>query len=160
MPVLYACIISAVLLRDRPLFNSNPVTFTALNIRQASIYCDGPTPRWPSVQALQPWCPEKATFPTSVCACSIVFANKFVFKVLKFQFVYMLTLLHVLTTVMGMRLFAYLGFYKPKRLPLWPMLAISAAFVGYIVGWNLALEVTLLSALQCASSEPRTLHSL
>lgn len=76
--------------------------------------------------------------------CSIVFANKTVFSVLGFQFVYTLTLLHVLTTLGGMHLFAILGLYEPKKLPFRPLLSLSAAFVGYIVFWNLALKVHLL----------------
>ncbi len=74
--------------------------------------------------------------------CSIVFANKTVFSVLGFQFVYTLTLLHVVTTLAGMQLFALLGFYERKKLPFRPLLSLSAAFVGYIVFWNIALQVT------------------
>ena len=76
--------------------------------------------------------------------CSIVFANKTVFTVLNFHFVYTLTLLHVLTTLAGMRLFAALGFYEKKPLPVRPLLSLSASFVGYIVFWNLSLQVGCL----------------
>jgi len=61
--------------------------------------------------------------------------------VLNFHFVYTLTLLHVLTTLLGMRLFAALGFYEKKALPIRPLLSLSASFVGYIVFWNLSLQV-------------------
>jgi hypothetical protein len=77
-------------------------------------------------------------------ACSIVFANKTVFTVMGFKFVYTLTLLHVLTTLVGMRLFAALGFYERKALPVRPLLSLSASFVGYIVFWNLSLQVCLM----------------
>ncbi len=72
--------------------------------------------------------------------CSIVFANKMVFTVFSFRFVYTLTLLHVLTTLLGMRLFAAFGFYEKKALPIRPLLSLSASFVGYIVFWNLSLQ--------------------
>ena len=73
--------------------------------------------------------------------CSIVFANKTVFTVLDFHFVYTLTLLHVLTTLGGMLLFAALGFYERKPLPVRSLLSLAASFVGYIVFWNLSLQV-------------------
>jgi hypothetical protein len=75
------------------------------------------------------------------CLCSIVFANKTVFTVLNFRFVYTLTLLHVVTTLLGMRIFAALGFYERRPLPIRPLLSLSASFVGYIVFWNLSLQV-------------------
>lgn len=81
-------------------------------------------------------------------ATSIVFANKTVFSVLGFQFVYTLTLLHVLTTLAGMHLFALLGFYERKKLPFRPLLSLSAAFVGYIVFWNIALQVNTVGFYQ------------
>lgn len=64
-----------------------------------------------------------------------------VFSVLGFKFVYALTLSHVLTTLAGMRIFAMIGLYEPKALPFRPLLSLSAAFVGYIVFWNIALQV-------------------
>lgn len=88
----------------------------------------------------------------SVC-CSIVFANKIVLSVLRFRFVYSLTLLHVVTTLLGLRCFAALGLFARKELPLRPLLTLSGAFVGYIVFWNLSLQVRHTSrprlALQC-----------
>lgn len=77
--------------------------------------------------------------------CSIVFANKTVFSVLNFRFVYALTLVHVLTTLLGMHLFAAMGLYERKRLPIKPLLSLAAAFVGYIVFWNVSLKVSPLS---------------
>lgn len=81
------------------------------------------------------------SYPKCPLTCSIVFANKTVFSVLGFHFVYTLTLLHVLTTLVGMQVFAMLGFYERKKLPFRPLLSLSAAFVGYIVFWNIALQV-------------------
>ena len=74
--------------------------------------------------------------------CSIVFANKAVLTIINFRFVYALTLLHVLTTLAGMMAFAAAGLYEKKKLPLRPLISLSAAFVGYIVFWNISLKVT------------------
>lgn len=73
--------------------------------------------------------------------CSIVFANKAVLTIINFRFVYALTLLHVLTTVFGMLVFAWMGLYERKKLPLQPLVSLSIAFVGYIVFWNISLQV-------------------
>ena len=62
---------------------------------------------------------------------------------LHFRFVYFLTLLHVLFTVLGMHCFAAAGMYQKKALPVRPLLALSLAFVGYIVMWNVSLQVWL-----------------
>lgn len=79
---------------------------------------------------------------SQVVCCSIVFANKTVLTVLNFRFVYALTLVHVLTTLVGLRIFAALGFFERKPLPVRPLLSLAAAFVGYIVFWNVSLQVT------------------
>ena len=70
-----------------------------------------------------------------------MFANKIVLSVLQFQFVYSLTLLHVVTTILGLQAFALFGLFERKLLPLRPLLTLSGAFVGYIVFWNLSLQV-------------------
>ena len=64
--------------------------------------------------------------------------------VLQFRFVYALTLMHVLTTLVGLRLFAAMGFYEKRPLPIRPLLLLCASFVGYIVFWNLSLQVANL----------------
>ena len=50
-------------------------------------------------------------------ATGIVFANKAVLSVYGFEFTTALTLLHTLTTVLGMTLFCHLGFFSPKVVP-------------------------------------------
>jgi len=65
------------------------------------------------------------------------------FSVLQFRFVYFLTLLHVLTTMLGMQCFSLAGMYQKRSLPVGPLLALSVAFVGYIVMWNLSLQVPI-----------------
>ena len=50
-------------------------------------------------------------------ATGIVFANKAVLSVYGFEFATALTLLHTLTTVLGMMLFCQLGMFTPKHVP-------------------------------------------
>lgn len=50
-------------------------------------------------------------------ATGIVFANKAVLSVYGFEFATALTLLHTLTTVLGMMLFCKLGMFSPKQVP-------------------------------------------
>lgn len=50
-------------------------------------------------------------------ATGIVFANKAVLSVYGFEFATALTLLHTLTTVLGMMLFCQLGMFTPKQVP-------------------------------------------
>ena len=51
-------------------------------------------------------------------ATGIVFANKAVLSVYGFEFATALTLLHTLTTVVGMMLFCQLGMFTPKQVPI------------------------------------------
>ena len=74
-------------------------------------------------------------------ATCIVFANKTLFTHFDFHFVYALTLVHVITTLAGMHLFAAMGLYERKKLPITPLLSLATAFVGYIVFWNISLQV-------------------
>ena len=52
-----------------------------------------------------------------VSATGIVFANKAVLSVYGFEFATALTLLHTMTTVLGMMLFSQLGLFIPKQVP-------------------------------------------
>lgn len=47
--------------------------------------------------------------------CGIVFANKAVFSVFNFKFVYALTLVHTVVTMVGMWIFAAGGIFEVKR---------------------------------------------
>jgi hypothetical protein len=59
-----------------------------------------------------------------------------------------LTLIHTLTTLVGMKLFAYLGMYEPKRLSKLSVAPLAASFVGYIVLNNLNLQMNTVSFYQ------------
>ena len=71
----------------------------------------------------------------------IVFANKAVFSLLHFHFIYALTFTHAVTTAAGMALFGAVGLFELKQLPVLQVLPLAAAFVGYIVFWNLSLQI-------------------
>ena len=76
-----------------------------------------------------------------VSGVAIIFANKAVFSVYKFRFVYALTLTHAVTTALGSLLFAYFGLFTAKHLPARSIAPLALAFVGYVVFWNLSLQV-------------------
>ncbi|BDA44650.1 Solute carrier family 35 member E3 [Coccomyxa sp. Obi] len=79
---------------------------------------------------------------------SIVFANKVVLSVYKFHFVYALTLIHTAVTMVGMWSFAGIGLYQRKPLKARQILPLAAAFVGYIVFWNLSLQLNSVGFYQ------------
>lgn len=58
-------------------------------------------------------------------ATGIVFANKAVLSVYGFEFATALTLLHTLTTVVGMMLFCQLGMFTPKQVPILQVSAVA-----------------------------------
>lgn len=72
---------------------------------------------------------------------SIVFANKAVFSLFHFRFIYALTFTHAVVTAVGMSLFCTVGLFELKHLPMLQVLPLAAAFVGYIVFWNLSLQI-------------------
>ena len=92
-----------------------------------------------------------------VSASGIVFANKSVFQHYDFRFTNALTLIHTLTTLVGMRLFAYYGAFPVKRLPARATAPLAAAYVGYIVLCNLNLKINSVSFYQVRSSMLRML---
>ena len=59
-----------------------------------------------------------------------------------------LTLIHTVTTLAGMKLFAYLGLYEPKRLPLLAVAPLAASFVGYILLNNMNQQMNTVSFYQ------------
>ena len=135
------------------------------------------------------------TFNVGV-GCGIVFANKAVLSIFNFKFVYCLTLIHTIVTMVGMWMFAAGGIFEIKRftalqvcalspatmpsmpcmytlhaqhllaqfahdqilcfpLGLPPVLVLfmqvaplAAAFVGYVVFWNLSLQVNSVGFYQ------------
>ena len=89
--------------------------------------------------------------PYSVCcsASGVVFANKAVFAKYSFHFTYALTLIHTLTTLLGMwALSSGFGLFKAKPLPVSKVAPLAAAFVGYIVFCNLNLQINTVGFYQ------------
>ncbi|KAK9813049.1 hypothetical protein WJX72_008061 [[Myrmecia] bisecta] len=83
-----------------------------------------------------------------VAAISIVMANKLVLSIYKFEFTYALTLIHTLTTMAGMILFASLGMFQPKAVPRLAVAPLAAAYVGYVVFNNLSLKLNTVGFYQ------------
>ena len=83
-----------------------------------------------------------------VSASGIVFANKAVMTTFGFHFIYALTLIHTLATLVGMKVFAYIGMYEKKRLPKMSVASLAAAYVGYIVLNNLNLQMNTVGFYQ------------
>lgn len=83
-----------------------------------------------------------------VSASGIVFANKAVMTTFGFHFIYALTLIHTITTLLGMKVFAYFGLYETKRLPKLSIAPLAASYVGYIVLNNLNLQMNTVGFYQ------------
>lgn len=83
-----------------------------------------------------------------VSASGIVFANKAVLTTFGFHFIYALTLIHTITTLFGMKAFAYFGMYEPKRLPKISIAPLAGSYVGYIVLNNLNLQMNTVGFYQ------------
>lgn len=81
-------------------------------------------------------------------ACAIVFANKAVLSVFHFKFAVALTCIHTLVTLVAARLLRAAGFITPKRLPRRAVLALAAAFTGYIVLCNVSLALNTVGFYQ------------
>ncbi|CAL8469506.1 g9047 [Coccomyxa elongata] len=80
--------------------------------------------------------------------CGIVFANKAVLSVFNFKFVYALTLVHTIVTMIGMWIFAASGIFQVKRFHALQVAPLAAAFVGYVVFWNLSLQMNSVGFYQ------------
>ncbi|BDA44757.1 Solute carrier family 35 member E3 [Coccomyxa sp. Obi] len=80
--------------------------------------------------------------------CGIVFANKAVLSVFNFKFVYALTLVHTIVTMIGMWIFAATGIFQVKRFDGLQVAPLAAAFVGYVVFWNLSLQMNSVGFYQ------------
>ena len=74
-------------------------------------------------------------------ASGIVFANKAVLTTFGFHFIYALTLIHTLCTLVGMRVFCTCGIFEYKRLTVVSVAPLAAAYVGYVVLNNLSLRL-------------------
>ena len=80
--------------------------------------------------------------------CAIVFANKAVFSIYNFQFIYALTLVHSVTTALGMVGFAALGFFQVKKLPANQTVPLALSFSGYVVFWQYSLRLNSVGFYQ------------
>lgn len=65
-----------------------------------------------------------------------------------FHFIYALTLIHTLFTLVGMRLFCQMGMFEVKQLPKRAIIPLAGAYVGYIVLNNLNLQMNTVSFYQ------------
>lgn len=80
--------------------------------------------------------------------CGIVFANKAVFQTCKFNFTVALTCIHTIVTLIVARVLRWTGFITPKRIPRRSLIALAAAFTGYIVLCNASLELNTVGFYQ------------
>jgi solute carrier family 35 protein E3 len=83
-----------------------------------------------------------------IVASAIVFANKAVFSLYHFKFVFALTLIHTIFTWVGMSLLAGVGFFFPKKIPAHQLLPLAIGYVGYIVLCNLSLNLNSVGFYQ------------
>ncbi len=77
-----------------------------------------------------------------------MFANKAVMTTFGFHFIYALTLIHTLATLVGMKVFAYFGMFEKKKLPKLSIASLAGAYVGYIVLNNLNLQMNTVGFYQ------------
>lgn len=78
----------------------------------------------------------------------IVIANKAVFELLQFRFIYALAFCHAVMTMIGMSAMCAFGLFEFKRLRVISVLPLSAAFVGYVVFWNISLKMNPIGLYQ------------
>jgi solute carrier family 35, member E3 len=81
-------------------------------------------------------------------SCAVVFANKFVFAITKFEFTVALTCIHTLTTLGTAQVLYRNGVIHRKPLPTRAVSALAAAFTGYIVLCNVSLLVNTVGFYQ------------
>ena len=120
-----------------------PLAYSLLNLVWSWFPLDGCTVCQATSAAYQ-----SARLAAQVSASGIVFANKSVFQHYDYKFTYALTLIHTVTTLVGMRLFAYYGAFTAKLLPVRATAPLAAAYVGYIVLCNLNLKINSVSFYQ------------
>ncbi|KAK9834827.1 hypothetical protein WJX81_001779 [Elliptochloris bilobata] len=73
-----------------------------------------------------------------------------VLSVLSFHYVYALTFIHSAVTLLGMWTLAAVGMFEVKVLGAWQVVPLAAAFVGYVVLWNLSLQLNPVGFYQLA----------
>ena len=120
-----------------------PLAYSLLNLVSTLVPLPHSRVAW-----IKPAAPPSCPVTAQVSASGIVFANKSVFQHYDYKFTYALTLIHTLTTLVGMRLFAYYGAFTAKLLPARATAPLAAAYVGYIVLCNLNLKINSVSFYQ------------
>lgn len=83
-----------------------------------------------------------------VVGCMIVFANKWVFQHYNFKFVFALTWIHTVFTLVGMNVLSQIGFFVPKKIPNVKLIPIALGYVGYIVLCNVSLNINSVGFYQ------------
>lgn len=106
---------------------------------------DGTAQQPPSLHALKT---AGALVLNVTATCAIVFANKAVFSVYNFEFIYALTLIHSVTTALGMVAFAAFGFFQIKKLPASQTIPLALSFSGYVVFWQYSLRLNSVGFYQ------------
>ncbi|KAK9844032.1 hypothetical protein WJX81_002459 [Elliptochloris bilobata] len=94
------------------------------------------------------WKPVVYGLLNIVTASGIVFANKAVMTTFGFKFIYALTLIHTITTLFGMKVFAAFGMFEAKTLPKLSIAPLAGSYVGYIVLNNLNLQMNTVGFYQ------------
>lgn len=105
---------------------------------------DALAPRLPGLRA------ASSLLLNVVSTCAIVFANKAIFSVYNFRFLYALTLAHSVVTALGMVVLASLGLFQVKHLPATETIPLALSFVGYVVFWNYSLKLNSVGFYQLA----------
>ncbi|KXS21661.1 TPT-domain-containing protein [Gonapodya prolifera JEL478] len=85
-----------------------------------------------------------------VSSVGIVLTNKWVFKVHKFNFGTLLTVIHFVTTSVGLELLARMGYFHRKYVAPSRIFLLSSAFCGFVVLTNLSLQYNSVGFYQCA----------
>ena len=83
-----------------------------------------------------------------ISGVSIIFANKALFSLCNFKFVSALAMSHAAITSIGLQLFCWCGLFARKRISLRHIIPIAIAYVGYIAGWNLTLNMNTIGFCQ------------
>jgi len=78
----------------------------------------------------------------------VVFFNKWLFDNLSFSFPYTLVLLHFVFTTLGLVLCMFAGVFKFKRIPLGPIIPLSASFCGFVLLTNVSLKYNSVGFFQ------------
>ena len=77
-----------------------------------------------------------------------MFANKALFALYGFTFVSALALSHVMVTLIGLQLFHMCKVFPKKKIPARHAVPVAIAYVVYVAGWNLTLNLNSIGFCQ------------